>query len=169
MAALKLAERDYKDAALQARQTLALTEASSGAPKRALPLIENALRAAKEMKLPRVLSTALLASAEVRLAAGDGVGALADAQAAQKMFASASQLESEWRAWLVSARSMRLQGDNTRASDYATRAETSRAALQARWGEDNYRGYARRPDIQLQLKQLEQLLAVKKVVQHTGG
>lgn len=169
MAALKLAERDYQDTALQARQTLALTEASSGAPKRALPLIENALRAAKEMKLPRVLSTALLASAEVRLAAGDGVGALADAQAAQKMFASASQLESEWRAWLVSARSMRLQGDNTRASDYAIRAETGRAALQARWGEDNYRGYARRPDIQVQLKQLEQLLAVKKVVQHSGG
>jgi tetratricopeptide (TPR) repeat protein len=168
-AALKLAEPDYKDTALQARQTLALTEASSGAAKKALPLIENAVRAAREMKLPRILSTALLASAEVRLAARDGVGALADAQAAQTMFASASQLESEWRAWLVSARSMRLQGDHTRASESAVHAEASRAALQARWGDDNYRGYARRPDIRVQLKQLEQLLALKKVVHQTGG
>lgn len=168
-AAITLAEPDYKDTALQARQTLALAEASSGAPKKALPLIESALGAAREMKLPRVLSTALLASAEVRLAAGDGAGALADAQAAQKMFAAASQLESEWRAWLISAKSLRLQGDSPRAADYAMRAETSRAALQARWGDDTYRGYARRPDIQVRLKQLEQLLALKKVIQHTGG
>ena len=139
-AALKLAERDYKDTALQARQTLALTQAMSGAPKQATALVEEAVGAARELKLPRLLSTALLASAEVRIAGGDGRGALADAQAAQKMFASAAQLESEWRAWLVSARSMRLEGDSSMAYDYAVRAETGRAALQARWGDDNYRG-----------------------------
>ena len=85
------------------------------------------------------------------------------------MFASAAQLESEWRAWLVSARSMRLEGDSSTAYDYAVRAEASRAALQARWGEDNYRGYVRRPDIQVRLKQLGQLLGAKKIVQRTGG
>jgi tetratricopeptide (TPR) repeat protein/predicted Ser/Thr protein kinase len=168
-AALKLAEPDYKDTALQARQTLALIEASAGAPKKGMTLVADAVSAAKESKLPRLLSTALLASAEVRLAAGDGPGALADAQAAQKVFASAAQLESEWRAWLLSARAKQLEGDRSSAYDYAVHAETTRAALQARWGEDNYRGYVRRPDIQVRLKQLEQLLAVKKVVQHTGG
>ena len=157
-AALKLAEPDYKDIALQARQTLALTEAMSGASKRAVGLVEEAVGAARELKLPRLLSTALLASAEVRMAGGDGQGALADAQAAQKVFAAAAQLESEWRAWLVSARSMRLEGDSSMAYDYAVRAETGRAALQARWGEDNYRGYVRRPDIQVRLQQLAQLL-----------
>jgi hypothetical protein len=125
--------------------------------------------AARELKLPRLLSTALLASAEVRIAAGDGRGALADAQAAQKAFASAAQLESEWRAWLVSARSMRFEGDSSSAYDYAVRAESSRAALEARWGEDNYRGYARRPDIQVRLKQLAQLLGARKIGQRTGG
>ena len=105
-AALKLAERDYKDTALQAKQTLGArpgdvwrTEKGDGACRR------RAVAAARELKLPRLLSTALLASAEVRIAGGDGRGALADAQAAQKMFASAAQLESEWRAWLVAARS----------------------------------------------------------------
>jgi tetratricopeptide (TPR) repeat protein len=168
-AALKLAERDYKDTALQAKQTLALTEAMSGAPKKALGFVEEAVGAARELKLPRLLSTALLASAEVRIAGGDGRGALADAQAAQKLFAAAAQLESEWRAWLVSALSVRLGGDSSMAHDYAARAEAVRAALQARWGEDNYRGYVRRPDIQARLQQLGQLLGNKKIVQRTTG
>jgi hypothetical protein len=161
-AALKLAEPDYKDIALQARQTLALIQVSGGTKKQGTALVEETVSAARELKLPRLLSTALLASAEVRLAGGDARGALADAQAAQKMFASAAQLESEWRAWLVSARSELLEGDRSTAYDYATRAESGRAALQARWGDDNYRGYVRRPDIQVRLKQLGQLLATRK-------
>ncbi len=73
-AALTLAGRDYKDTALQAKQTLALTEAVSGSPKKALALVEEAVGAARELKLPRLLSKALLASAEVRIAGGDGRG-----------------------------------------------------------------------------------------------
>jgi ATP/maltotriose-dependent transcriptional regulator MalT len=168
-AAFKLAELDYEDIALQARQTLALIHAMSGAAKEATPLVAKAVDAAREFKLPRLLSTALLASAEVRLAGGDARGALEDAQSAQKMFAAASQLESEWRAWLVSARSKLLVGDGATAYDYATRAESSRAALQARWGDDNYRGYVRRPDIQGHLKQLRQLLDAKTIVPRTRG
>jgi len=167
--ALTLAERDYKDTALQAKQILALIQAIAGAPKKATALVEEAVDAARELKLPRLLSTALLASAEVRIASGDERGALADAQAAQTMFASAAQLESEWRAWLVSARSALLAGDKPTAYDYAARAESRRAALEARWGEDSYRGYARRPDIQVCLKQLGQLLGAKKIVSRTGG
>ena len=85
------------------------------------------------------------------------------------MFASAAQLESEWRAWLVSARSVLLEGDSSTAYDYATRSESGRAALQARWGDDHYRGYAQRPDIQVRLKQLGQLLGAKMIVPRTGG
>jgi tetratricopeptide (TPR) repeat protein len=167
--ALELAGRDYKDVALQAKQTLALTQMISGAPKQGAARVKEAVDAARELKLPRLLSSALLASAEIRLAGGDGQGALADAQAAQTMFASAAQLESEWRAWLVSARSALLAGDKSTAYDYAARAESRRAALEARWGADDYRGYSRRPDIQVCLKQLGQLLAAKANVPHTGG
>jgi tetratricopeptide (TPR) repeat protein/tRNA A-37 threonylcarbamoyl transferase component Bud32 len=157
-AALSLADPDYKDTALQARHTLALTQIGPGAPKAAVALVEDAVSAARESKIPRLLSAALLASAEVRLAGGDGRGALADAQAAQRLFAAGGQLESEWRAWLVSAQAMRLAGDGAAAHDYAVRAETSRAALQARWGVDNYRGYERRPDIRRRSRELTQLL-----------
>jgi tetratricopeptide (TPR) repeat protein len=167
--ALELADDDYKDTALQAKQTLALTEAMTGSPKKAVALVDEAVAAARDSKLSRLLSTALLASADVRIAAGDPRAALADAQAAQKLFAASAQLESEWRAWLVSAMSLRLEGDSSMAYDYAVRADSSRAALQTRWGEDNYRRYGQRPDIQVRLKQLEQLLGAKKIVQRTGG
>ena len=160
-AAFKLAKDDYKDTALQARQTLALTQAMSGAPKKATVLVDEVVSAAREIKLPRLLSMALLASAEVRLAGGDGRGALADAQAAQTMFASGLELESQWRAWLLSARSMLLAGDKSAASGYAARAESGRAALEARWGSDSYRTYSHRPDIRVCLKQLEQLVGMK--------
>ena len=169
MAVLKLAERDYPDTALQAKETLALVAATSGARKKAAVLADDAVTAAKAMKIPRLISTALLASAEVHLACEDAPAALADAQAAQKLFAGAAQLESEWRAWLVAARAMRLEGDSSMAYDYAVRAETARAALQARWGEENYGGYVQRPDIQARLKQLGQLLATKKLVQRGGS
>ena len=85
--------------------------------------MEEAVATARPLKVPRLLSAALLASAEVRLAAGDARGALADAQAAERVFAAAAQLESDWRAWLVSARAMRLEGDSAKAYDYAVRAE----------------------------------------------
>ena len=54
-------------------------------------------------------------------------------------------------------------------TSYAVRAEAGRQALQARWGEDNYRGYVRRPDIHVRVRQLEQLLASKAIVQRTEG
>jgi len=156
-AAIALADPDYKEAALQARETLALIEAASGASSAAMSLIEAAMKTAKELKLPRLLSTALLTSAEVRLAAGAGRDALDDAQAAQRRFAAAGQLESEWRASLTAARAARLSGDGSVASDHAARAEAGRAALQTRWGDDAYRGYAQRPDIQARLRELAQL------------
>jgi hypothetical protein len=43
-AALSLAEPDYKDTALQARQTLALTLAGPGAPKTTVTLVEGGAR-----------------------------------------------------------------------------------------------------------------------------
>jgi tetratricopeptide (TPR) repeat protein len=156
--ALALAEPDYKEAALQARVTLAFAEVMSGAPKKAIALVEEAVGTARALKLPRLLSTALLASAEVRLSAGDGSGAITDAEAAQPVFAAAGQLESDWRAWLVLARARQLEGDRVSAHNDAARAEASRAALQARWGDDTYGGYGRRPDIQIRLKSLVQLL-----------
>lgn len=161
--ALTLADPDYEDAAIQARETLALAEAASGAARTAVASIAAAVDAARASKLPRLLSTALLASAEVRLSAGDATGARADAQAAQRLFAAGAQRESEWRAWLVSARAARLAGDIPAAHDDAGRAEAGRAALQDAWGDDAYAGYARRPDIRRRLQELAQLREVARV------
>jgi hypothetical protein len=69
----------------------------------------------------------------------------------------------------VAARSVRLRGDRVVAYEYAVRAETGRAALQARWGEEHYHGYARRSDIQVRLRQLAQLLETKNVGEPREG
>ena len=84
------------------------------------------------------------------------------------MFASAAQLESEWRAWLVSARSMRLEGDSSTAYDYAT-APSPVERLSRLAGAKTTTGDTRRPDIQVRLKQLGQLLGAKKIVPRTEG
>ena len=138
-AALNLAERDYKDTALQAKQTLALAEAISGAPKKAVALVQEAVDAARESNFPgscRQHCSPRPSSHCRRRRAGRARRRAGGTEGVR----SAAQLESEWRAWLVSVRSMRLEGDSATAYDYAVRAETSRAALQARWGEDTYRG-----------------------------
>ena len=142
---------------LQAKQTIALAQAMSGTPGRAGELAAEAVTTAKELKTPRLVSTALLRLAEVLLHSNDANGALQHAQTAQGMFASAGQLESEWRAWLVAAQAERLMGSRLTAHDYAVRAETQRRALESRWGAEDFGTYSRRPDIQAASKQLAQM------------
>jgi tetratricopeptide (TPR) repeat protein len=156
-AALDLSGKAYPDVSLQAKETIALAQAMSGTPGRAGELAAEAVTTAKELKTPRLVSTALLRLAEVLLHSNDANGALQHAQTAQGMFASAGQLESEWRAWLVAAQAERLVGSRSTAHDYALRAETQRRALESRWGAEDFGTYSRRPDIQAASKQLAQL------------
>ena len=88
-------------------------------------------------------------------------GALANAQAAQTMFASAGQLESEWHAWLVAARALLLAGDRSAAYDYAPRAE-SHARLSNHVGAPKTTEHIPSPRHPGSLKQLGQLIAVNK-------
>ena len=112
---------------------------------------------AKEVKSPRLLSSALLALAEVLLLANDAQVALTTALQAQAMFASAGQQDSEWRALLIAALASQAAGNSSATQDYASRASSQRAGLQNRWGAESYDSYSRRPDIQMYLKQLAQL------------
>ena len=114
------------------------------------------------MKNTRLISSAQLALAEVLLQGGDASGALTNALAAQSLFATDKQLDSEWRAWLIAARAAQSAGNKPTSKDYASRAETQRAAFEKLTGAENYQTYSRRPDIQIYLTQLGQLLAPGK-------
>ncbi|MBX3277711.1 MAG: protein kinase [Acidobacteria bacterium] len=156
---LELAGKEYADVALLAKQTIGLAQAMSGSPRPARLLCEEAVAAAKQQKSTRLISSALLALAEVLLIAGDAQGAGSNALAAQAMSEPAGQLDTQWRAWLIAARAAQLANDKTATQDREANAQSRRAAFEQRLGADNYQSYSRRPDIQIYLRQLQQLSA----------
>jgi serine/threonine protein kinase/tetratricopeptide (TPR) repeat protein len=156
--ALDVSGKEYRDVALQAKYSLGLAQALSGAAQPARKPCEEAVAMAKEVKSPRLLSSALLALAEVLLLENDAPRALATAREAQEMFAHAGQQDSEWRALLIAARASQLAGNKSAAHDYAYRADSLCAGLQQKWGAEAYAGYSRRPDIENYRRQITQIL-----------
>ncbi|MEP7270385.1 MAG: tetratricopeptide repeat protein [Acidobacteriota bacterium] len=159
---LELAGTQYADIALQAKQTIGLAQAFSGSAQQARKSCEEAVATARQLKSPRTISTALLVLAEVLLRARDVEGALKNAIEAQRMFAPAGQLDSEWRSLLIAALAGDQMTDKATALQYATKAKAQREALATRWGAEADNGYSSRPDIKTYLKQLDQLLARSK-------
>ncbi|MFY9608887.1 MAG: tetratricopeptide repeat protein [Blastocatellia bacterium] len=159
---LDLAGTQYPDVVLQAKLAIGLAQALSGAPQPARRLCEEAVATAKELNTPRLISSSLLALAEVLLLGNDAPRALATALQAQAMFAQSGQQDSEWRAWLIAARASQLEGNKSTTQEYASRADSQCAGLQQKWGAEAYDGYLRRPDIQAYRKQIAQILTRSK-------
>ena len=160
--ALELAGTQYRDVATQAKYCVGLAQALSGSLPSARVTCEQAVAIAREIKSPRLVSSALLSQAEVMLLANDARGALAAALEAQEIFARAGRQDSEWRALLVAARASQLSGDKQQAANYATRAADLLQALQQKWDAQAFEGYAKRHDIQSYRNQLAQLLGVSR-------
>lgn len=160
--ALDMAGTEVKDLALQAKYSVGLAQAFSGAPQPGKKLCEEAVALAKEGNSPRLVSSALLALAEVSLLANDAQGALATALEAQAIFARSGQQDSEWRAWLIAARASQLAGNKSAMKDYASRADSLCAGLQQKWGAEAYDGYLRRADIQAYRRDMAQILTHSK-------
>jgi len=108
---------------------------------------EEALKTARELGDPLLLSNALLAFAESALLAGDAQTAIGAASEAQQRFSASKQYESEWRACLLQARANEKLGDKVRAHDLAQQAAAIGAQLQAEWTNDNYKSYLTRHDV----------------------
>lgn len=159
---INLAGNQYPDVVLQAKLALGLAQALSGSPKPARRLCEEAVASAKELNSPRLISSSLLALAEVLLLGNDAPRALATALQAQTMFAQSGQQDSEWRAWLMAARASQLEGNKSTMQEYASRADSQCSGLQQKWGGEAYEGYLRRPDIQTYRKQTAQILTRSK-------
>jgi len=156
--ALDLAGNEVRDLALQAKYTIALAQAFSGAPQPARKLCEEAVATAREENSPRLVSSGLLALAEVLLLGNDAQGALATALEAQGMFAGAGQQDSEWRAWSIAARASKLAGNKAAMVDYASRADSLCTGLQQKWGAAAYDDYLKRTDIQAYRRDIAQML-----------
>lgn len=160
--ALELAGSQYRDVALQAKYTIGRAEASMGATQEARKLCEEAVGIAKEIKTPRLISSALLALAEVLLLGKEPQSAVATAMQAQSIFAAADQGESEWRAWVIAARANELAGNKSAMQDCASRADKVCAGLRTKWGDEAYDKYLSRPDILGYRSQIDQILTRSK-------
>ena len=145
--ALDVSASQFPDVTLQAKYCMGRAEAFSGAAQAGRKSCEEAVAMAKKVNTPQLISTALLALAEVLLVANDWKGALENALEAQKMFARSGQQDSEWRALLIAARAGELAGNKSAAQDYASRADSLCAGLEQKWGKEAYEGYLHRPDI----------------------
>ena len=157
--ALQLSAKQYQAIDLTAKFSIGLAEALSGAPQPAKQLCQEAAAMANESKLPRLISSAQLALAEVLVLGRDGAGALKAAMEAQSLCARAGQQDSEWRALLLAASASELAGDRSAAQSYASRARTLCDGLRDKWSPDSYEGYMRRPDIQNYRRQMDQILS----------
>ena len=144
--ALELAGTEYKITAVRARYTLALTQAEAGQLVPARKNCDEAVSLARTMRDPLPLSEALLALAEIALAAGDTQTALNSINECQPRFAAAGQRESEWRTWFVKAAASQKAGDAGQAKDAIARGEEILQALQKDLVNDS-QSYLARPDV----------------------
>ena len=156
--ALEVSASQFPDVTLQAKYCIGRAEAFSGPPQVGRKLCEEAVAMAKKVSDPRLISTALLALAEVLLIANDSKGALESVLEAEKMLARSGQHDSEWRALLIAARASDLMGNRSGARDYASHADSLCVGLEQKWGKDAYESYLRRPDIQNYRNQVAQIL-----------
>jgi tetratricopeptide (TPR) repeat protein len=156
--ALDVSASQFPDVELQAKYCTGRAEALSGAPQVGRKLCEEAVPMAKKVNSPQLISTALLALAEVLVIGKDTNGALENALEAQKMFARSGQQDSEWRALLIAARAVELAGNKAAAQNYASQADSLCAGLEQKWGKEAYEGYLRRPDVQNYRNQIAQIL-----------
>jgi tetratricopeptide (TPR) repeat protein len=151
---LSLAGTEYKNVTIEAKSTLGLVKALTGAVGEAKKLCADAVKLATEAGDYALLSRAMLALAEATLESGDARAALELATQAQERFAKGGQKESEWRAWLVAARASQRLGDKTTAAEQLANGKEVCAQLQQKWGADVFNRYITRPDIQVYYKQL---------------
>lgn len=157
--ALALAGTEIDDVAIQAKHSIGQAQALSGAAPAGRTLCQEAVARARGTKSPQLLSSALLALAEVMLISNDAHGALAAAQEAQAMFAKSGQQDSEWRALLIAARASQSAGNKQAMQDYATRADSLCTGLKEKWGQTAYDSYLQRPDIIAYRKQMAEILS----------
>ncbi|MBA3439684.1 MAG: tetratricopeptide repeat protein [Pyrinomonadaceae bacterium] len=155
--AISLAGTRYKTISIEARRTLGLTQALSGASRVGMSSCKQAVEMATRTNNPWLLSGALLALAEAMLEDGNAQTALETATRAQATFASSGQQESEWRTWLIAARASQSVGDYQAAREYLTRAENLLAQLHQRWGPEAFGTYLNRPDVQVCRKHLSKI------------
>lgn len=152
--AIETAGSEYINVVAAAKYTLGLAQVFSGAKREGLGGCQDALQLATRAGDAALLSRAMLALSEAQYENDDAAGALENALRVQERLAASGQQESEWRAWLIAARANERKGDKSRSEEQLKKAADILSLLRQKWGQDAFKLYVERPDIQLYTKQL---------------
>jgi len=154
--ALELAGAQDKAVAVEGKYLLGLSQALSGRAPSGTALCQEASDAAAPLGDPLLLAKAQLALAEAALASGDTKRAIEMARQAQTFFAGAGLLELNWRAWLIAGLASQKAGDRANAQLYLKSAADGLSSLHQKWGEEVFKNYQTRANIQIYRRQLDQ-------------
>jgi hypothetical protein len=156
---LALVGSQSKHTAVEAKSTLALIQALSGAKRESLRTSDEAVELAKQVNDQYLLSKTLITSAAASLESDDPEKTRTMAREVQQRFARDNQQESEWRAWLLLARANVRLNDLPAAREQVDHVNSLLTSLRQKWGAEAFNGYLQRPDIQQLRKQQEEVLA----------
>jgi serine/threonine protein kinase/tetratricopeptide (TPR) repeat protein len=154
--ALDLLGSEKKSVAVEAKYLLGLSQASAGHAAAGIALCEEANNLAASLGDPLLLAKAQLAFGEVALAGGDAKRALEIVRPAQTFFAANGMTESNWRASLIAGLASAKALDHDNSQVYLKSARDAFSSLAQKWGEETFKAYQARPDIQLYRRQLDQ-------------
>ena len=152
--AIELAGTNYPDVVIESKFTSGLAKALSGGAKEGETQCNEAARLANDAGEIVLVARAQLAEAESALQANDAEKAATLAAQAQESFARGSQLESQWRAYLIAALANERLGETAKAVQQRQQAKNLLQELEKQWGSDAFKSYTARPDIQIYSKQL---------------
>lgn len=152
--AINLSGKEYKETAARAKILLGSIDAATGKAAAGRKLSEAALTEARQTGDPQLIARAQLALSETALAEGNAQSALANAEQAQSFFARSGQMEPEWRACLIIVEAGRKLNDTEKPGRYLSRAANLLSSLEQKWGEEVFKNYLARHDIQLYYKRL---------------
>lgn len=146
----------YADVTIGAKITLGTVQGLSGMTDDGKRTCKEALDMAQLKGDEALISYAMLAFARALYQHGDIDEAQAYALNVQEKFAHSSQLESEWRTWLLAAQCSINKGALDQGREQVARARDCLSRLQQQWGAEAFNKYQARPDIQISRKQLSE-------------
>ncbi len=123
--------------------------------------IQNCIKAVQQSistKDARKINSAKLTLAECYFNTGIYSDALETALQTKDYFVNSGQTESSWRAWLIAGKAGKQKGDDENARKYGKMAIETLSQLQNDWGTEYFNTYIAKPDIDLYLKEAENLV-----------
>lgn len=159
---LALAGGKFADIAIEAKSVVGRAQALSGEKGSGIGMCQAAFEEAEQTGDPLLNSVALLAIAESLLQSGDGKAAFESAMKAQKTCEHIGKKASEWKAWLLAARSRESVNGEPSAKECASHATQILSAVRQEWERAGATKYFARLDVRHSCDYLNHLVSTAR-------